>query len=1177
MAWPLAEVPVGRVGAVEAAERVPVGTVTGQHQSTKRVSCGHAGALGTRVRKLPRRKAAEQPFALMFGVCGRRMLANMSEIDPQTALVNWSDLGVSGPLPTGMATLLLADVEGSTRLWETQPEEMTAAITRLNQTVSEVVAAHDGVRPVEQGEGDSFVAAFARASDAVAAALELQRAPLAPIRLRIGIHTGEVQLRDEGNYAGPTINRTARLRDLAHGGQTVLSGATEDMVVDRLPAGAWLTDLGTHQLRDLPRPERVVQLCHPDLRNDFPPLRTPGTVVSHNLPVQLTSFVGRGSEMNEVRQLLADNRLVTLTGAGGAGKTRLAVEIAARIAPEYADGVWYVDLASVTHPAVVRIAVARALGLPDQPGRTTMDTLLRFISDRQMLIVLDNCEHLLDATASVAIDLLGACPALRLLTTSREPIGVPGEVTLPVPSLSLADEAIELFTDRARHVRPDFTITDDTAATMTEICGRLDGMPLAIELAAARIRALSLTDILAGLHDRFRLLTGGARTAVRRQQTLRASVDWSHALLTEPERILFRRLAAFLGGFDLAAAQAVGGSGGVESYQVLDQLTSLVDKSLVIAEDSRHGIRYRLLETVRQYALEKLGESGEADVVRSRHRDHYTAMAVLLDAPARTGHEQRVEQAEEEMDNLRAAFGWNLENSDIGRALALASSLQPLWLARGRIREGRAWFDTVLTEDDPHPEVPPAVRARALADKAVFDAAQGAHSMEQAQQALAIARERDDPALLARALSACGFVAGNSGEVDVARPYLAEAIDLARALDDRWRLSQILTWQAFGAFMAGDPIAARPAAEEGRDLANAIGDRFDSRLCRVYLGGAQIWQGDLAGAVTQFGAVLAEAEDAHDVIQRVNCAISLGYALAYQGATSAAQAAGDAALEAAAELGGVNADTAYAVLAHATLAAGDVEAAQKANEAAWQHAGAARQLLMTTLTPMAETALACGDLAAARRWADDAVSQATGWYLMLALATRARVAMAQRQPDQAEHDAHDALACGAGTGAYLLIPDILECLATLVGDAGSHREAARLFGAAEAIRQHMGAVRFQIYEGGYEASVAALRDAMGEKDFKSAWADGAALSTEEAIAYAQRGRGQRKRPTSGWASLTPTERDVVRLVSEGLANNDIATRLFVSPRTVQAHLTHVYAKLGLTSRVQLVQEAARYT
>ena len=310
---------------------------------------------------------------------------------------------MSGHLPTGMATLLLADVEGSTRLWDTQPDEMTAAVARFNQTVSEVIAAHGGVRPVEQGEGDSFVAAFARASDAVACALELQRAPLAPIRLRIGVHTGEVQLRDEGNYAGPTINRTARLRDLAHGGQTVLSGATEDMVVDRLPAGAWLIDLGTHPLRDLPRPERVVQLCHPDLRDDFPPLRTAKAVVSQNFPVQLTNFVGRGAQMTDLEKLLVDNRLVTLTGAGGAGKTRLAVEIAARIAAEFGDGVWYVDLAPVTHPGIVPVAVARAFGLPDQPGRSTMDTLLRFVRDRQLLVVLDNCEHLLDASAELVV------------------------------------------------------------------------------------------------------------------------------------------------------------------------------------------------------------------------------------------------------------------------------------------------------------------------------------------------------------------------------------------------------------------------------------------------------------------------------------------------------------------------------------------------------------------------------------------------------------------------------------------------------------------------------------------------------------------------------------------------------------------------------------------------------
>ena len=583
-------------------------------------------------------------------------------------------------LPTGTVTLLLADVEGSTRLWETQPREMTAAVARLDRILSDLVAAHDGVRPIEQGEGDSFVVAFARASDAVACALQLQRAPLAPIRLRIGVHTGEVQLRDEGNYMGPAVNRTARLRDLAHGGQTVLSGATQEMVVDRLPTDSWLTDLGTHQLRDLPRRERVGQLCHPDLRNEFPPLRTANFTVAPHLPVQLTSFVGRTAEMADVRQLLANNRLVTLTGAGGAGKTRLALQVAAQIAGEFSGGVWYVDLAPIADPGLVPVAVARSLGLPDQPGRSTMDTLLRFVADRKMLVVLDNCEHLLDASAALVVALLG-CPELTLLATSREPIGILGEASWRIPSLSLADEAVELFSDRARLARPDFSITDDAAATVTEICRRLDGMPLAIELAAARVRALSLDEILGGLRDRFRLLTGGARTAVRRQQTLRASVDWSHALLSEPERVLFRRLAVFLGGFDLDAAQAVCGGGDMERYQVLDQLGLLVDKSLVVAENTSGRTRYRLLETVRQYALEKLGESGEADAVRAGHRNHYTAIAAELDTPAHAGHERRLEQAETEIDNLRAAFAWSRENADVELALALASSLQPLWLA----------------------------------------------------------------------------------------------------------------------------------------------------------------------------------------------------------------------------------------------------------------------------------------------------------------------------------------------------------------------------------------------------------------------------------------------------------------------------------------------------------------
>ncbi len=1081
---------------------------------------------------------------------------------------------MSALLPTGMATLLLADVEGSTRLWETEPDEMTAALARFEQTVSEVVAACGGVRPVEQGEGDSFVAAFARASDALVCALELQRAPLSPIRLRIGVHTGEVQLRDEGNYSGPTINRTARLRDLAHGGQTVLSGATEDIVVDRLPAGAWLTDLGTHPLRDLPRPERVVQLCHADLRNDFPPLRTAKTVVSQNFPVQLTNFVGRGAQMTDLEKLLVDNRLVTLTGAGGAGKTRLGIEIAARIGAEFGDGVYYVDLAPITHPAVVAVAVARAFGLPDQPGQATMDTLQRFVRDRQMLVVLDNCEHLLDASAELVVALLGAAPGLTLLATSREPIGVAGEVSWRVPSLSLGDEAIELFVDRARRARPDFAVDDDNASAVGEICRRLDGMPLAIELAAARVRALSAAEILEGLHDRFRLLTGGARTAVRRQQTLRASVDWSHALLTDPERVVFRRLAAFLGGFDLDAAQRVAGGGEVERYQVLDLLTLLVDKSLVVADDSGGRTRYRMLETVRQYALEKLAESGEADAIRARHRDHYTSMASALDAPAGRDYERLIEQAELEIANLRAAFLWSRENSDVEMALTLASSLQPLWIARGRIREGRSGFDAVLTDEVAKDAgVAPAVRARALADTATLYLLSGAAgSLDRAQQALALARGIDDRAVLARALVACGFTAAYNAEL--AGAYFAEAIELARELDDKWRLSQILTWQASAAIAAGDPIAAGAPAEEGRDLADAIGDGFNSRHCRVCLGLAQGHQGDLAGAVAQLGAVAAEAEAAHDGLHQAASLAHQGTMLALQGDAVKARAC----LQFASEFGALAASVGYFALANAALAAGDVGAALDAAAATWEH-GSVLSGYASHLRPViAQAALAGEDLIAARRWADDAVATATGWaVLMQGLTARARVAIAQGDLEQAERDAHDALTSVPEGFAHSATSDALECLATLAGYTGSYREAARLFGAAAAIRERVGIVRFKVWDDAYEKSLTTLRDAFGEHEFDAAWAEGAALSTEEAIAYAQRGRGERKRPASGWASLTPTERDVVRLVNEGLGNKDIATRLFISPRTVQTHLTHVYAKLGLSSRMQLAQEAARHT
>jgi predicted ATPase/class 3 adenylate cyclase/DNA-binding CsgD family transcriptional regulator/predicted negative regulator of RcsB-dependent stress response len=1101
------------------------------------------------------------------------MLVSMSE-RADTPPLNWSDLGVSELLPTGTVTLLLADVEGSTRLWQTQPEEMTAAVALLDRTLAEVIAAHGGVRPVEQGEGDSFVVAFSRASDAVACAVDLQRAPLAPIRLRIGVHTGDVQLRDDGNYIGPTINRTARLRDLAHGGQTVLSGTTEPLVVDQLPQGAWLTDLGTHPLRDLPRPERVVQLCHPDLRNEFPALRTANAVAAHNLPTQLTSFVGRGAQMADVTRLLAENRLVTLTGAGGAGKTRLAVEVAAQLTHHVPEGVWYVDLAPITHPDVVPVAVARALGLPDQPGRSTDDTLIRFIGDRRLLIVLDNCEHLLDASASLTRELLGACPELRLLTTSREPIGIPGEVTFVVPSLSLADEAIELFTDRARRAQPEFAVAENNAATVAEICRRLDGMPLAIELAAARVRALTLDEILDGLHDRFRLLTGGARRSVRRQQTLHASVDWSHALLTETERVLFRRLAVFLGGFDLEAAHAVAGEAGVERYQVLDQLTLLVDKSLLIAENRGGRTRYRLLETVRQYALEKLGESGEAITVGSRHRDYYTAMAAELDAPADTGHARRLEQAEIEIDNLRGAFAWSLENGDTEPALQLAASLQPLWFSRWRMREGLAWLDAALTAEAPKDADQNPAHVGALADKGLLLSFSGYNEgVRIVDRALALAHEIGDPALMIRALVAHGI--GYAHDAHVAGADFLEAGRRARDLGDRWRLSQILGWQATAGMSVGDHLAINAAAAEGCDLADAIGDDSNARLCRLALGSAAIYRGEMGRATAQLRDVLAEATTAHDPFCKLSALLNLAFALAFQGDVDGAQAAVDALMEDRSNIGELVDRSGYAAIGTIRLAAGHGTAAREAYDAALQH---------TPLTPATVSVyvflslppLACGDLTAARRWADEVVALSKGISLAAALSSRARVALTQGDVEQASFDAREAMTVAADSHGYVTIPDALECLAYLAGDEGSHREAARLFGMADAARQQTAVVRFKTFDADHELRLAAVRESLDESDFHAAWGEGSALTIEEAIAYVRRGRGERKRPSSGWGSLTPTERDVVRLVREGLSNKDIGTRLFVSPRTVQTHLTHVYTKLGLASRVQLAQEAARH-
>ena len=539
----------------------------------------------------------------------------MSEVDP----LNWGDPGVSELVPTGTVTLLLADVEGSTRLWESQPQQMTAAVAQLDRTVADLVTAHYGVRPIEQGEGDSFVVAFTSATDAVACALALQRAPMAPIRLRIGLHTGEVQLRDEGNYIGPTINKTGRLRDLAHGGQTVLSATTSDLVMDRLPQGAWLADLGVHGVRDLARPEHIMQLCHADLHNEFPPLRTSDAVVAQHLPAHLTSFIGRERQIADLQGLLTADRLVTLTGAGGTGKTRLALESVVRENERFPDGVWLCELAPLDDGAAVSHAIAAALRLQQQHGLGIEQTVIEYLRTRALLLVVDNCEHVLDAVARLLDQVVRHCPRVSVLATSREALGVEGERILPVPPLPL-DDATKLFADRARAGRPDFDLDYEPVGTVAEICRRLDGLPLAIELAAARMRVMSSLDMVRRL-DTLRLLSGGARGVHPRQQSLAATIDWSYRLLAEPEQSLFIRLSVFAGGFDLDAAHGVCGEDGATEDDTFELLTGLVDKSMVIVRSGTERSRYGVLDTLRSYGRDRLRENEIERSVRDAARD----------------------------------------------------------------------------------------------------------------------------------------------------------------------------------------------------------------------------------------------------------------------------------------------------------------------------------------------------------------------------------------------------------------------------------------------------------------------------------------------------------------------------------------------------------------------------
>ena len=576
-------------------------------------------------------------------------------------------------LPAGTVTFLLTDVEGSSRLWEERPDEMGAAIARHYDAIEETVTSHHGVRPIEQGEGDSVVAAFARAGDAVRAAVAAQHrlAERIPwLRVRMAVHTGEAQQRDEGNYVGRAIIRCARLRECAHGGQIVLSSSSAALVADD-PGDLELVDLGIVRLRDLSRSERVWQVVATGLRAEFPALRSLD-VAPHNLPTPLTSFVGREAELAAVTALLREDRLVTLTGSGGCGKTRLALHAAADMVDAHPGGTWWVDLAPLTIADGLSEHVAAAVGATTGGADPTAIVVRHLHEAGPTLLVVDNAEHLLDAVASLLAAVLVGCPNVRVLVTSREPLGVGGEVVWRVPSLRVpalgeaiapdrldAYEAARLFLDRARRVRHNLVVDDDAAAHVVAVCARLDGIPLALELAAARVRTVPLDRLARGLADAFRLLTGGARTALPRQQTLLASIMWSVDLLDDTERVVLRRLAVFRGPFPLEAAEVVTADEQiVTTYAVLDVISRLVDKSLVMLDDDTG--RYRLLETIRQFSIDRLRDAGELAATFERHASWYAEWCESL---GRGEHDFDIGPSHPLLTDAFAALDWAYDSS----------------------------------------------------------------------------------------------------------------------------------------------------------------------------------------------------------------------------------------------------------------------------------------------------------------------------------------------------------------------------------------------------------------------------------------------------------------------------------------------------------------------------------
>ena len=853
-------------------------------------------------------------------------------------------------------TFLFTDIEGS-----------TALLQRLGDTYAEVLTAHHGFirgalaagggKEIDT-QGDAFFAVFSSPRACVAAVIEMQRALGSypwpggeAVRVRMGIHSGQASETTAG-LVGLDVHRAARIAATAHGGQVVLSATTAALLRDSMPAGASLRDLGLHRLKDLGRPEQIFQLEADGLPVAFPPLRSlDNPKLLNNLPAQVSSFIGRDAELTEVRRLVAASRLVTLTGPGGAGKTRLGLQVAAGFLDGSGDGVWFADLAPLQDPDLAAVTVANVLGMPEDPGRPVIDALVEAVGQRSLLLLLDNCEHVLDACAKLADALLRNCPNAALLATSREPLGISGERVYRVPSMGTpADdddldairntEAFQLFTDRAAQHGAPLAWDERTAPVAGRICRLLDGMPLAIELAAARLRVMPVTELDARLDQRFSILTGGSRAALPRQQTLRAMVDWSWELLNAAERQMLARLSVFAGGFDLAAAEVVAAGAEATPGDAVRHLGALVDKSLVQFGDTGAGLaRYRLLETVRQYAARKLDEQDPvaAQDTRAAHRDHFLALAELA-GPQLVARDQAawLDRLDLELDNLRAAIAFSLGQADSAPGLRLVASLRVFWKTRGHASEAVEAVQALLAR--PAPQDAALLRGRALSCAAYLLEQTGGYAAaaEYCDEALAIAQAAGDDYLAADLLHIRAFMLLRQGQQSAALPLIESGLSVARRLDGPHLTGRLLSARSFAVDLDGDHVGAARDAAESLRLFRQVGDRREVGTMVGNLGYAELSMGELGSAhahLTESLGIFRALNDRDGVVYET---FNLGLAEYLRGSPAAAEAYFAESLGLARRVQ-MKASTAYALLGLAMAGSGaDVDRSARLHGAADQ-------------------------------------------------------------------------------------------------------------------------------------------------------------------------------------------------------------------------------------------------